>query len=79
MIDSEYSGMITNHLWVMTDVEEWPLLKGHTFPNKDVMLMRIQEETNLCGKQIIIDLGDYFQVRINEMYGGNFKVKAAWN
>jgi hypothetical protein len=31
----EYSGVVDDHLWLMSDVEVTPLLKGHTFPTKE--------------------------------------------
>jgi hypothetical protein len=48
----EYSGMVDARLWLMLDVEVTPLLKGHTFPTKEILLIRIAEEANCCGCQI---------------------------
>ena len=50
----EYSGVVDARLWLMLDVEVTPLLKGHTFPTKEILLIRIAEEANFCGCQIAI-------------------------
>jgi hypothetical protein len=52
--DIEYSGVVDARLWLMSDVEVTPLLKGHTFPTKEILLIRITEEANFCGCQIAI-------------------------
>ncbi len=35
----EYSGVVDARLWLMSDVEVTPLLKGHTFPMKEILLI----------------------------------------
>jgi hypothetical protein len=50
----EYSGVVDARLWLMLDVEVTPLLKGHSFPTKEILLIRIAEEANFCGCQIAI-------------------------
>jgi hypothetical protein len=35
----EYSGVVDARLWLMSDVEVTPLLKGHTFPTKEILLI----------------------------------------
>jgi hypothetical protein len=50
----EYSGVVDPRLRLMLDVEVTPLLKGHTFPTKEILLIRITEEANFCGCQIAI-------------------------
>ncbi len=35
----EYSGVVDARLWLMSDVEVTPLLKGHTFPPKEILLI----------------------------------------
>ncbi len=42
----EYSGVVDARLWLMSDVEVTRLLKGHTFPTKEILLIRIAEEAN---------------------------------
>jgi hypothetical protein len=50
----EYSGVVDARLWLVSDVEVTPLLKGHTFPMKEILLIQIAEEANFCGCQIVI-------------------------
>jgi hypothetical protein len=64
-----------NHL--MSDVEVTPLLKGHTFPTKDILLIRIAEEANFCGCQIAIVQNDNYQVCIRGCAGSLFQIKAS--
>ena len=37
--DIEYSGVVDARLWLMLVVEVDPLLKGHTFPTKEILLI----------------------------------------
>jgi hypothetical protein len=53
-MEIEYSGVVDARLWLMLDVEVTTLLKGHTFPTKEILLIQIAEETNFCGCQIAI-------------------------
>ncbi len=50
----EYSGVVDARLWLMSDVEVTPLLKGHTFLTKGILLIQIAEEADFCGCQIAI-------------------------
>jgi hypothetical protein len=50
----EYSGVVDARLQLMLDVEVTPLLKGHTFPTKEILFIQIAEEANFCGCQIAI-------------------------
>ncbi len=35
----DYSGVVDARLWLMLDVEVTPLLKGHTFPTKEILFI----------------------------------------
>jgi hypothetical protein len=50
----EYSHVVDGRLLLMLDVEVTPLLKGHTFPTKEMLLIQIAEEANYYGYQIAI-------------------------
>ncbi len=50
----KYSGVSDARLWLMVDVEVTPLLKGHTFPTKEILLIQTAKEANYCGCQIAI-------------------------
>ena len=45
----EYTGCTGGILQPMVTVSSSPLLEGHTFPNKETLLMRVAEEANLFG------------------------------
>jgi hypothetical protein len=44
-----YTGCISQKFQPMVEVTNAPLLEGHTFPDKEIILMRILEEANLYG------------------------------
>ncbi len=45
----KYSDVLDDRFWFMSDVEVTPLLKGHTFPRKERLLIQIAEEAISCG------------------------------
>ena len=46
----------------MVTVSDYPLLEGHTFPDKETLFMRVAEEANLFGVWIKIVRSDGLQV-----------------
>jgi hypothetical protein len=56
----------------MSDVEVTPLLKGHTLPTKEILLIQIAEEANFCGCQIAIVQSNNFQVYFQGCAGSLF-------
>jgi hypothetical protein len=72
----EYSGVVDARLWLMLDVEVTPLLKEHTFPMKEMLMIRIAEEANFCGCQIAIVQSSNYQVYIRGCTGSLFEIKA---
>jgi hypothetical protein len=44
----------------MTKVALFLLMEGHTFPNKEILLMQIAEEANILGVQVGIKMSDQF-------------------
>ncbi len=73
----EYSGVVDARLWLMLDVEVTPLLKGHTFPTKEILLIQIAEEANFCGCQIAIAQSNNCQVHVQGCAGSLFHIKAS--
>ena len=63
----------------MTDVEMSPILIGHMFPTKKVLLIRIAEEANFCGCQIAIQRSDNFKVHAHGMGGSSFSIQATYS
>jgi hypothetical protein len=72
----EYSGVLDDRLWLMSDVKVTPLLKGHTFPTKEILLIQIAEEANFCGCQIAIVRSDNYQVHVQGCVESLFQIKA---
>jgi hypothetical protein len=60
----------------MSDVEVTPLLKGHTFPTKEILLIQIAEEANFWGCQIAIVQSNNYQVYVWGCTGSLFQIKA---
>jgi hypothetical protein len=71
----EYSGVVDARLRLMSDVMVTPLLKGHTFPTKEILLIQIAEEVNFCGCQIAIVRSNNYQVHIQGCAGSLFQIK----
>ncbi len=58
------------------EVTNAPLLKGHTFPDKKIVLMSIMEEANLYGVWIKIIRSDGLQVDARGLNGDPFHIVA---
>ncbi len=69
-----YTGCISQKFRPMVEVTNAPLLEGHTFPDKEIALMRIVEEANLYGVRIKIIQSDGFQVDARGVNGDPFHV-----
>ena len=57
-----FTGYTESTLRRMVDVRSSPLLESHTFPFKDILMMRIAEEANLYGvrvKTIVVMVSNY--------------------
>mgnify|MGYP006153922695 CR=1 FL=1 len=76
----EHSGVLTDRLRMMTEVQTSPLLVDHTFPDKELLLLRIAEEVNLSGCWVSCKRSDDYRVQI---YGSDssssFCVKAVFS
>jgi hypothetical protein len=71
-----YTGCISEKFQPLAEVTNAPLLEGHTFPDKEIVLMRIVEEANLYGVRIKIIWSDGFQVNAWGVNGDPFHVVA---
>jgi hypothetical protein len=76
-IEIDYSGVLDARLWLMLNVEVTPLLKGHTFPMKKILLIQIAKEANFCGCQIAIVQSNNYQVYVKGCAGSLFQIKAS--
>ena len=70
-----FTGVCDLTLRTMSEVEQYPLSIGHSFPTKDRVLLRIAEEANLFGVRIKIKCSNSHQIHV---YGVNddFSVRA---
>jgi len=83
--NSEYTGDLSPHIRVMSVVEHRRLMQGHTFPNKDILMIRIAEEANYrnikvkvlksCSMQYEVG-GDMFYVKASHRLKEGWKVSA---
>jgi hypothetical protein len=78
-IDSSttFTGVCNLTLRTMSEVEQYPLCIGHSFPTNDRVLLRIAEEANLFGVRIKIKRSNSHQIHV---YGVNddFYVRAIY-
>jgi hypothetical protein len=72
----KYSGVLDDRLQLMSDVEITPLLKGHTFPMIEILLIQIAEKATFCGCQIAIVRNNNYQLHVKGCVGSFFKIKA---
>ena len=56
----QFTGVCSRTLCEMKDVELHPLCKGDTFPNKELVMLRIAEEANLFAIRIQSRRNDLF-------------------
>jgi len=54
----EHTGVLISQLHMMTEVQASPLVVGHTFYDKEILLLRIAEEANLSGCQVSLKRSD---------------------
>ncbi len=71
---AEYTGCTEGILRPMVTVSDYPLLEGHTFPDKETLLMRVAEEANLFGVWTKIVCSDGLQVDVRGANGNPFHV-----
>ena len=77
--DIEHSGVLISQLCMMTEVKASPLLVGHTFPSKELVLMCIAKEANYTGCWVFIKRSDNYRVQCNGCDGSSFCVRAVFS
>ena len=63
----------------MTEVESSPLMLDHTFPTKEVLLLRITEEANLSGCHVSSKRSDDYRVQVVGSSDSLFKIYAVFH
>jgi hypothetical protein len=69
-----YTGDCCLTLRTMVEVARSPMKEGHTYPTKDLVLMRIAEESNMYGYDLFIGRSDDQQIIATENVDGNISV-----
>jgi hypothetical protein len=73
--EEDYTSVCLDLLHPMTKVALFPLMEGHTFPNKEILLMQIAKEANILGVQVGIKRSDQFQLVVKGLKGKRFHVQ----
>jgi len=71
--------VLISQLRMMTEVQASPLVVGHTFYDKEILLLRIAEEANLSGCQVSLKRSDDYRVHDYGSDGSSFCVKAVFS
>jgi len=71
---TDYTGDQFSHIRLMTAVKNSPLMTGHTFAEKDIMMIRIGEEANLCNIRVKVVKSCKMQYEVS---GDSFYVKVS--
>ena len=75
----EHTGVLISQLRMMTEVQASPFVVGHTFYDKEILLLRIAEEANLSGCQVSLKRSDDYRVHGYGSDGSYFCVKAVFS
>ena len=75
----EHSGVLFAQLHTMSEVESSPLLVDHTFPLKELLLLRIAEEANFYGCPVAANRSDDKRVQVIGCAGSSFCVRAVFS
>ena len=70
-----YTGVVVESLRLMSIVADSSMAVDHTYPSKEVALIRIAEEANYSGCQVTIGRSDLMRVQAYGRYGSSFEVK----
>jgi hypothetical protein len=73
--ERDYTDICMDLLQPLTKVALFPLMEGHTFPNKEILLMQIAKEANILGVQVGIKRSEQFQLVVKGLKGNPFHVQ----
>jgi hypothetical protein len=71
----QYTGVVVDSIRPMSSVGDYPMAVGHSYPSKEVALIRIAEEANYSGCQIGIGRSDLMRVHAYGRKGSSFDVR----
>lgn len=76
----EYTGVCTDKLRMMTEVESFPMMVGHTYPSPQIVRLRLAEEANLCECLMSVHKSDARKVIASGMKDNNsFSIKVLYS
>ena len=76
----ECTGVCTDKLRMMTEVESFPMMVGHTYPSQVIVRLRLAEEANLCECLMSVHKSDARQVIASGMKNNNsFSIKVLYS
>jgi len=78
---AEFTGVIDDQLRPMSRVKDYRLEKGHTFPSKEILWLRIAEEANLGSKYLTTYRSDAFHLIVfadRFFVGATFIADVGW-
>ena len=76
----EYTGDCTDKLRMMTEVESFPMMVGHTYPSQVIVRLRLAEEANLCECLMSVHKSDARKVIASGMKDNNsFCIKVLYS
>ena len=76
----EFTGVLVEKLRLQTQVEDTPMMVGHTYPTKEIVLLRIAEEANVSGCMISFVRSDTQRVNATGHRDGHkFCIKVVYN
>ncbi len=75
----QYTGVVIDSIRPMSTVADSPMAVGHTYPSKEVALIRIAEEANYSGCQVAIARSDLLRVQAYGRKGSSFEVRVVWS
>jgi hypothetical protein len=75
----QYTGVVIDSIRLMSNVADSPMAIDHTYPSKEVALIRIAEEANYSGCQVTIGRSDLMRVQAYGRMGSSFEVKVVFS
>jgi hypothetical protein len=73
--EKQNSGVLVESLSLMSVVADSPMAVYHTYPSKEIVLIRIAEEANYSGCAVSIGRSDFMRVHAYGRNGSKFVVK----
>ena len=76
---TKYTGILCDTVRMISVVEEFPMLVNHTYPSKEIAMLRIAEEANFCGCSYSLVRSDDKRVHAFGRGGSLFEVRIGFS